>query len=507
LHKLVRAGPTELEFRTPQGEFVRQGFVVWLLTWLLSGPIVSGAMLIAMALGMPEPTGDSELFAFGALGVLVCIGFGWGLVVIATQRHRAEKTAVRFDANRRLVQFPERSVAWHEIDALVAAVRGQGSRSQRLELVLRNTGERLPVVLTRSSIMPQEFGVLTERLADLMRVAPHITWQNQNVTSRGRYTFGLSASEKLLVLLTLFVPLGALFTAITQRRGSLVRFVAVQELVRAVATFVIVLLSAGFSVLLKPAPTAVPSSPLLREPALLVLLCLLGFFMVWSQLAALVAVVRAFDGEAWIVPGLGPVVRRFLPDARTVSEARAGYRSAAPPAMSIGLERGAAPWPKTTISQAAVTSLIAIGVTFLTLLVCGMGTVSWFSLPNYPVPASKFRANQLREIERLVETEPGEHLIYVGVSGFFDLAAGLSVVTNRRVRTYDPNASPRAQSIELSRIDNVDLKASGGWSEPSHLIVSGAGQTLDLPLWDTENGDRKFVDALEKARTQANQRR
>lgn len=504
LHKLVRAGPTELEFRTPQGDFVRQGVVVWLLTLLLSGPIVGGALLIAMALGMPEPKGDSDIFVVGADGLLVCIGFGWGMVLIATQRHRAEKTGVRFDATRRLVHFPGRDVAWHEVEALVAAVRGQGSRSQRLELLLRNGGERLQVVRTRSSISAQEFGVLTQRVAELMGVVPHLTWQDQNLTSRGRYTLGLSANEKLIALGTLFVPFGALVTALTQRRGSLVRFVAFQELARAVATLVIVLAITGFSVLLKPPPAASPSSPLLREPALLVLLCLLGLFVVSSHLAALIAVARAFDGEAWIIPGLGPVLRRFLPEARAVAGvASAAQPSAMSPGASAGLKRGAAPWPRNTISQAVATALTATGVALLTLFMCGTGTISWYSLPNHPAPPSDFRDSHLREIERLVKIAPGERLTYIDARGFFDPATGLSVLTDRRVLVYDPEASPSLRFMELVRIQTTELKASKGWSDSSHLIVSGAGRTLDLPLSENEHGDREFLDALEKARARS----
>jgi len=355
--------------------------------------------------------------------------------------------------------------------------------------------------------MPEELAVLTQRLAAQLGVVPHVTWQNQNVATRSRYTFGLDASEKLYVLATLFVPFGALFTALTQRRGSLVRFVALQELTRFFATLAIVVLgAAGSAILIRPEAGPGARSALVREPALVVLLCLLSLLVVGSVLGAVVAVVRAFDGEAWIIPGLGPLVRRFVPESRPLAAAGAGLLLVAPTGVSGGLERATTPWPKTTISQTVATTLTMLGVTFLALMTCGIGTYDWFSLPNYPVPPSKFRSAQLREIAQLVELQPGEELAYVGVWGFFDLAAGMSVLTSRRVLVYDPETSPKLQSIELFLIESVRLQPSSEWTEPSRLIVSGAGRKLELPLWDSERGDRKFFDALEKARTRAKPR-
>jgi len=290
--------------RNPPRDFVVQGLLVLMLLPVLT--ILLG-VLVALMLGLQadQTAGWIAIGAFVGLGCLTWVLLGGGQILTAGFRSR--RSTILLDSGRRTI---ERNgvhlLDWADVAAVYAH---KPSAATKWWAISVRTGVGESVLLVKR-LPPSRSKTIQAAAAEVARLLDAELEAPPELT--GATTLGLSphASGALCYLpfQGIFLMASVWFALFSQNRFA--KFCAYQSLLQFVLAMV----------LLVPVLGACALMVVLLEdrvhPGLLGagMAMLLVPYQIWRVTTRIVACWRAFKGRAWVMPWLGFVTRRWLPE-------------------------------------------------------------------------------------------------------------------------------------------------------------------------------------------------
>ena len=275
---------------------VRGGLWLFVFPWVVA--IIGWG---SFALVVDEPSPLALGLAASVVGLGCVIPALAGLFWMGTASKRAERSATHIDTDERLITAPGRAPdVFRKPDAVV--VERAGLRGWRLRL----EGDRGLTLLRR---VPhgggRDLAAAADALADALGV-------EASVPRAARRAVGVVPHDEHVWAALCYAPLDGVnvaysMLALISSRDPALRFAAKQSLAfLAVELFLGLMVSGcvGIPILVASAPFAIEA---------LAFLCPFLFLGLLRVSARLVACVRAYRGEPWVMPWLAPLSRRWAP--------------------------------------------------------------------------------------------------------------------------------------------------------------------------------------------------
>ncbi|MCB9596533.1 MAG: hypothetical protein H6719_27665 [Sandaracinaceae bacterium] len=248
------------------------------------------------------------LLVTGGVVALGCVGPAlFGLYTMATANRTAHARRVVFDLGERLVERRGAAPAvYRKPDAVRVA------RAGLLGWTLRLDGET-PMTLVRR--VPHGSGRALAEAADALAEALGV---EARVPAAARTAMGAIPHDEDTWAALCYLPLDGVnfaycLMALLSSRHPRLRFAAKQSLVQlAVEAFLAACLSGCLGI-----PLVAASAPFAVEAA--AFLCPFTIFGALRVTVRLTAALRAYRKTAWVMPWLGPIVRRWAPAPREAS--------------------------------------------------------------------------------------------------------------------------------------------------------------------------------------------
>jgi uncharacterized RDD family membrane protein YckC len=226
---------------------------------------------------------------------------------------------------------------------------------------------------------------------------------------------------------------------------------------------------------------------------------LLGLRVVIAESGRPAGILRCFAHNLLLVTWLPFPLLLLLHDGTTPSEHIVGTRvvelgSPAEGPVNLVDPNRAEIW-KILARSSVRRMLIACHAVFWLLVLLGLG-VATTVLPEYPAYAEELPAFRRRQIEEVLRLDAGEKLVLVSTEGVFDVRAGMSFLTDRRVGLYDPRAASALRFVPLGNVEKTEIRNVPEDEFVGHLVVNGG--KLDLPVQGGNEWAKEFGRVLEK---------
>ncbi|HET7543604.1 MAG TPA: RDD family protein [Polyangiaceae bacterium] len=156
------------------------------------------------------------------------------------------------------------------------------------------------------------------------------------------------------------------------------------------------------------------------------------------------------------------------------------------------------PWD--TLGQGGLRTLILAVNAAIPIAVGIALVIVSLSLPNHPVAADGLPEFRIRAIRELAALEPGETIELFCAQGSFDVAAGMSLLTDRRLLFKGPPGSD-TKSLSLREVTQVELKLDRDPEATSRMSINGGA--LELTVSGGKAWAERFQSAVLQGRDRA----
>lgn len=294
----------QVTLRVPPADYRKRALV---LVLALPALLLGLAVLVGLQIGLQD--GDALwaiLFVGAAAGSAACLVAGG--VMLALAGFLSRRSHVVLDLSRRRLRpspsGPE--LSWDEVAAVAVVHPAPLLKWWRLQARTRD-GRVIPLRRRLPPAAADEAEALAEWCGELLGVPVEVPAELGDQDALG--LSGRWAAVLCYLPLQGIFLIASLYALATGRDRPFVRFCAKQSLAHFVASVVVMLLCLA----LGAPPLALAGSPVGRGVAAGWLALLLVGFLVWNVGARIVACVRAWRGQVWVMPWLAPLVRSWAP--------------------------------------------------------------------------------------------------------------------------------------------------------------------------------------------------